>query len=497
MNYCGYSAAEEIQSQQLYGKMPVTQHGYGKADFNLEFDPAKDYYGNYEQYNGMLMVPHSQQSVSPQLATGADPGAYWTTADCPDFDSLQTATAVVDHNGSYASLLTVQAANVVDYQDINSLEPSFLPGQVDLSHNALMQPIDPTNGNLVANGYPNQDPNLYNNSNLSCPINIYQRPINQPNMEKPEDEDTSSYCTYKQSSQSEISPISRNIRQKRQGRKRKPKKDPNEPQKPVSAYALFFRDTQATIKGQNPNASFGEVSKIVATLWDGLNADAKNVSKIINNFIFLQQRLDRADTKMKFAHNAEWVLLEIFTSRVYKQKTESAKKDYLKQLAAYRANLLSKGGNSNACTLQACGEYFHQQKYLLSQSLPDSTSAITEVNDTMIGLNGKTLASLIAEPPPQQVLTATTTLTVPQTSYTTNRMRTEIEVEAEFPLSSNPTGNQTFSQTNGTNEGTSDMHSPNWNHEYSNNDCVVRYCRDAYSDWVEQRKPQPRTFTPV
>ncbi|KRZ09542.1 TOX high mobility group box family member 3 [Trichinella zimbabwensis] len=458
MNYCGYSAAEEIQSQQLYGKMPVTQHGYGKADFNLEFDPAKDYYGNYEQYNGMLMVPHSQQSVSPQLATGADPGAYWTTADCPDFDSLQTATAVVDHNGSYASLLTVQAANVVDYQDINSLEPSFLPGQVDLSHNALMQPIDPTNGNLVANGYPNQDPNLYNNSNLSCPINIYQRPINQPNMEKPEDEDTSSYCTYKQSSQSEISPISRNIRQKRQGRKRKPKKDPNEPQKPVSAYALFFRDTQATIKGQNPNASFGEVSKIVATLWDGLNADAKNV---------------------------------------YKQKTESAKKDYLKQLAAYRANLLSKGGNSNACTLQACGEYFHQQKYLLSQSLPDSTSAITEVNDTMIGLNGKTLASLIAEPPPQQVLTATTTLTVPQTSYTTNRMRTEIEVEAEFPLSSNPTGNQTFSQTNGTNEGTSDMHSPNWNHEYSNNDCVVRYCRDAYSDWVEQRKPQPRTFTPV
>ncbi|KRY56845.1 TOX high mobility group box family member 3 [Trichinella britovi] len=491
MNYCGYSAAEEIPSQQLYGKMPVTQHGYGKTDFNLEFDPAKDYYGNYDQYNGMLMAPHSQQSVSPQLAAG-DPGTYWTTADCPDFDSLQTATAV-DHNGSYASLLTVQAANVVDYQDINNLEPSFLPGQVDLSHSALMQPIDPTNGNLVGNGYPNQDPNLYNNSNLSCPMNIYQRPINQPNMEKPEDEDTSSYCTYKQSTQSEISPISRNIRQKRQGRKRKPKKDPNEPQKPVSAYALFFRDTQATIKGQNPNASFGEVSKIVATLWDGLNADAKN------------QRLDRADTKMKFAHNAKWVFFGNFykqgnithKNQVYKQKTESAKKDYLKQLAAYRANLLSKGGNSNGCTLQACGEYFHQQKYLLSQSLPDSTSAMTEANDAMTGLNGKTLASLIAEPPPQQVLTATTTLTVPQTSYTTNRMRTEIEIEAEFPLSSNPTGNQTFSQTNGTNEGTSDMHSPNWNHEYSNNDCVVRYCRDAYSDWVEQRKPQPRTFTPV
>jgi hypothetical protein len=47
--------------------------------------------------------------------------------------------------------------------------------------------------------------------------------------------------------------------------------------RPVSAYALFFRDTQAAIKGQNPNASFGEVSKIVASMWDALDADSKNV----------------------------------------------------------------------------------------------------------------------------------------------------------------------------------------------------------------------------
>ena len=61
--------------------------------------------------------------------------------------------------------------------------------------------------------------------------------------------------------------------------KRKRKKDPNEPQKPVSAYALFFRDTQAAIKGQNPNASFGEVSKIVASMWDSLEPDQKAVSQ--------------------------------------------------------------------------------------------------------------------------------------------------------------------------------------------------------------------------
>ncbi|XP_067303738.1 TOX high mobility group box family member 4b isoform X2 [Pseudorasbora parva] len=86
------------------------------------------------------------------------------------------------------------------------------------------------------------------------------------------------------------------------GKKGRKKKDPNEPQKPVSAYALFFRDTQAAIKGQNPNATFGEVSKIVASMWDSLGEEQK---------------------------------------QVYKRKTEAARKEYLKALAAYKANQLS------------------------------------------------------------------------------------------------------------------------------------------------------------
>ncbi|KYO44063.1 TOX high mobility group box family member 4 isoform C [Alligator mississippiensis] len=87
-------------------------------------------------------------------------------------------------------------------------------------------------------------------------------------------------------------------RKPKPAKKQKKKKDPNEPQKPVSAYALFFRDTQAAIKGQNPNATFGEVSKIVASMWDSLGEEQK---------------------------------------QVYKRKTEAAKKEYLKALAAYRA----------------------------------------------------------------------------------------------------------------------------------------------------------------
>ncbi|XP_077357200.1 TOX high mobility group box family member 4b isoform X2 [Festucalex cinctus] len=86
----------------------------------------------------------------------------------------------------------------------------------------------------------------------------------------------------------------------RGGRTGKKKEDPNEPQKPVPAYALFFRDTQAAIKGQNPKATIGEVSKIVASMWDSLGKEQK---------------------------------------QVYKRKNELAKKDYLRALAEYRANL--------------------------------------------------------------------------------------------------------------------------------------------------------------
>lgn len=86
--------------------------------------------------------------------------------------------------------------------------------------------------------------------------------------------------------------------------RRKKKRDPNEPQKPVSAYALFFRDSQASIKGRTPNLSFGDVSKCVASMWDSLDADNK---------------------------------------AMYKKRTEMAKKEYLRQLASYRATLVSNG----------------------------------------------------------------------------------------------------------------------------------------------------------
>ncbi|XP_043566876.1 TOX high mobility group box family member 2 isoform X2 [Chiloscyllium plagiosum] len=131
---------------------------------------------------------------------------------------------------------------------------------------------------------------------------------------------------------------SMDIGKKMKTQKKKKKKDPNEPQKPVSAYALFFRDTQAAIKGQNPNATFGDVSKIVASMWDGLGEEQK---------------------------------------QAYKRKTEAAKKEYLKALAAYRASLVSKSYGDQVETKNG---QTSQQSHMIPPkqplySLPPHTSA--------------------------------------------------------------------------------------------------------------------------
>ncbi len=104
----------------------------------------------------------------------------------------------------------------------------------------------------------------------------------------------------------------------------------------MSAYALFFRDSQASIKAANPNAAFGDVSKIVASMWDGLDPDSK---------------------------------------AAYKKRTENAKKDYLKKLAAYRASLVSKGNGDAASIYGAYGYAGYAAEALQNGSPAAATAA--------------------------------------------------------------------------------------------------------------------------
>ncbi|KFD48398.1 hypothetical protein M513_10750 [Trichuris suis] len=538
-----YTKHGGMQAQAIAAAAAATAGGslYVDADFGLDFAPAETLLKSYcyEQYATPQqthhgMSPHPEQHhllAAPTFGLGQQqqqqqhpsPEAVYMGPTVDYDQSMHHQSAVKQLSPSTVPFGLVHMANL-DYQDINSLEPSFLPGQVDLSQRGLVQTIDCSGGQLTNEGvsYANDHQSVvaYRGQMSHCPVGSFQA-IDVCDREESNSFDGSS-------KRPTASGVARQVRGKRQGRKRKPKKDPNEPQKPVSAYALFFRDTQATIKGQNPNASFGEVSKIVATMWDGLNSDAKNVSCMALRIFVLARSSSKLAGRPAIAlcdcrhrrrevHLAQTpkkalayycASLQSLTSllppcksikpKVYKQKTESAKKDYLKQLAAYRANLLSKG-NDGSCILQPCGEYFNQRKFLFPQTFPDSTGVITEATQASHEFGSKTLASLIAEPAPQQMLTATTTLTVPQSSYSSNRTRANFEVEpAKFRLNTFASGDGRFGIEADCRKTT--VGSPEWEQENNTaiDDCVIRYCRDAFDDWVECGRPQrPHTYAPV
>ncbi|XP_067144986.1 TOX high mobility group box family member 4-A-like isoform X2 [Centruroides vittatus] len=344
-----------------------------------------------------------------------------------------------------------------------------------------------------------------------------------PRLETSEDSDDSTPLSQLMGSVKRPSPeppdrmeaIKSSAAKKPKPQKKKKKRDPNEPQKPVSAYALFFRDRQAAIKGQNPNATFGEVSKIVASLWDSLDADHKNV---------------------------------------YKKKTEAAKKEYLKALAAYRASLVSKAAadqsdslygsmtspnstvSSGASSSPDRGQNLSpiQKKSPLLSSLmenapspvmttmnavsPPHSSVVTSqvwampisptaaihqsspmVQTNMTDVSTSNMTQQISSPPlmqSSQVMQAVQNnnnnlnQSIANSSYTQNMVNSPSPPHipqssnlSQLPISQSPL--QTCLR-HGCNNPPID--SPDWDREYCSNECVVSHCRDVFTAWVASRQ---------
>jgi len=57
--------------------------------------------------------------------------------------------------------------------------------------------------------------------------------------------------------------------------KAKGKKDPNAPRRPLSAYMFFSQDWRERIKGENPDAGFGEIGKLLGAKWKELEEGDK------------------------------------------------------------------------------------------------------------------------------------------------------------------------------------------------------------------------------
>ncbi|KAH9976870.1 HMG-box [Lactifluus volemus] len=53
------------------------------------------------------------------------------------------------------------------------------------------------------------------------------------------------------------------------------KKDPKAPKRALSAYMFFSQDWRERIKAENPDASFGEVGKLLGAKWKELDDEEK------------------------------------------------------------------------------------------------------------------------------------------------------------------------------------------------------------------------------
>uniref|UniRef100_A0A670JA27 HMG box domain-containing protein n=1 Tax=Podarcis muralis TaxID=64176 RepID=A0A670JA27_PODMU len=206
-------------------------------------------------------------------------------------------------------------------------------------------------------------------------------------------------------------------RKQKPAKKQKKKKDPNEPQKPVSAYALFFRDTQAAIKGQNPKATFGEVSKIVASMWDSLGEEQK---------------------------------------QVYKRKTEAAKKEYLKALAAYRDN-------------QECQTVVETVE-LDPISSPSEQPAPAVESASPPAPMPPTPPALESPPPAPTVVSTQPTVVVTSGGGLPTPMHVELVSESPVALSPHPRCVRAGCDN-------PPVANSEWDNEYCSNECVVKHCR--------------------
>ena len=58
-------------------------------------------------------------------------------------------------------------------------------------------------------------------------------------------------------------------------KKQKKVKDPNKPKRPMSAYFLFMNSVRPEVRKDNPDATIGEVAKIMGKMWAEIDADKK------------------------------------------------------------------------------------------------------------------------------------------------------------------------------------------------------------------------------
>jgi hypothetical protein len=194
--------------------------------------------------------------------------------------------------------------------------------------------------------------------------------------------------------------------------------------KPVSAYALFFRDAQSVIKSSNPSATFGEISKVVASNWEQLDKYNKNI---------------------------------------YKQRADQEKKNYLKSLASSRAK-------------QIAGLMDQSSKLDLSCSSAQTSSNQTET-DSDSTLNTQNNSTQ------QQSDDSLHGLQPNQHMDHNNEQQLQENIISES--NSTAVAKQHCIRSGCDNDA---IDSTEWDSEYCSSECCVKHCSDVFQAWVEKQQ---------
>lgn len=220
----------------------------------------------------------------------------------------------------------------------------------------------------------------------------------------------------------------------RRGRK---KKDPNAPASVSSAYAFFFKEIQGSVKAKNPNIKFGEVSKIVAHMWENLGEEEKSVYRKKN-----EQDKERFESEMS-EYKARQALMSPGDESQDPSPPNSAtppKRESLKRGAAARSQVKLVTRNHGQISAQ-----------LQSRLQPPESDDEDEEEDS----NEPTSAA-----PAQSVV-------APVGGHANG---------TEYPVMEHPCIRVSCDNFAIKNE--------EWEDEYCSNECAVQHCKSVFKDWI-------------
>uniref|UniRef100_A0A1A9VSJ2 HMG box domain-containing protein n=1 Tax=Glossina austeni TaxID=7395 RepID=A0A1A9VSJ2_GLOAU len=239
--------------------------------------------------------------------------------------------------------------------------------------------------------------------------------------------------------------------------------DPIEPTKPVSAYSMFFRDTVDAIKHENPGCTFGELSGIVAAMWDVLDPIRKNAYNERNEMarhdyvkrmaIYRRQILEQQEAKK--AQQREQEQTQALVGNELKCSSEQIQ-------ATSASNPISMYAHETCVNLNVNGEKYQQHhSSIQQQQLAQRRNTLTAA------AKGKTSVTMSM---PASVVSETSTIT----------SVTPSSLDKQAPHKASPI--QMCLRENCNNRA---IVNPNWEDEYCSNECVVIHCRNVFNSWVQ------------